>query len=261
MAELSIDIERLVREVMAELKLLPESDAAPAACAVGRGSPDPTPAGARSGDRPQPPPVGRGSPDPAQAGELALAARVVTLADVADRLGGVRRVVVAPQAVVTPAVRDELLRRNIDLVVGEAQPVAALDKVRLFTIATGTKFDPAGLLRWLNGQGFETEAKSLDCLIATVDSLVVELAKERTLGLLLTRHTAAALCLANRVHGLRAVLGLDVAGVTRDAAAVGANLLVVDPAAAGVFRLRQLVAQFCRSGVQACPQVFSQRLG
>ena len=103
--------------------------------------------------------------------------------------------------------------------------------------------------------------KTLDCLIATVDTLVVELAKERTLGLLLTRHTAAALCLANRVRGVRAIWGLDVAGVVRDAAAVGANLLVVDPAAAGVFRLKQLVAQFCRAGVQACPQVFSQRLG
>ncbi len=294
MAELSIDIEKLVREVMAELRLSPQGDAAPGAApsaeapaaSARRGSPDPAEtagqqgsgeqgrpsvgAVARSGDRPQregdrPQREGdqsrREEKSRQSEGELVLGARVVTLADLADRLVGVRRLVVTPQAVVTPAVRDELLRRNIPLVFGEAEPAEASGSVRLVTIATGTTFDPAGLLRALEVEGIATESQRLDCLIATVDALVVELAKERTLGLLLTRHTAAALCLANRVHGVRAVWGLDVGGVARDAAAVGANLLVVDPAAAGVFRLKQLVLQFCRLGRQACPEVFSQRLG
>lgn len=52
------------------------------------------------------------------AGELRLSDRVVTLAAIKDRLASVRRVVVAAKAVVTPAVRDELKHRQIELVRG-----------------------------------------------------------------------------------------------------------------------------------------------
>jgi len=48
--------------------------------------------------------------------ELVLAERVISQRLVAGRLEGVQRVVVAPRAVVTPLVRDELRRRGIELV-------------------------------------------------------------------------------------------------------------------------------------------------
>ena len=59
-----------------------------------------------------------GSSAPPAAGELRLSERIVTLASLKDRIGNVRRVVVSAKAVVTPAVRDELNQRQIELVRG-----------------------------------------------------------------------------------------------------------------------------------------------
>jgi len=48
--------------------------------------------------------------------ELHLTDRVVSLAVIERRLDGVRRVTVEKKAVVTPAVRDELREKNVELV-------------------------------------------------------------------------------------------------------------------------------------------------
>ena len=48
--------------------------------------------------------------------ELAIAERVVTLRSIEGRLAGVMRLVVAPRAVITPAVKDELKRHGVELV-------------------------------------------------------------------------------------------------------------------------------------------------
>ena len=45
--------------------------------------------------------------------DLVVTSRVVTMMELAGRLVAARRVVVSREAVVTPAVRDELLRRGI----------------------------------------------------------------------------------------------------------------------------------------------------
>jgi hypothetical protein len=71
-------------------------------------APQPQPAVAHPGPAaPQP------GPTPA---ELRLTEKLVTLRTLDGRLGGVSRVVVARRAVVTPAVKDELRRRKIELV-------------------------------------------------------------------------------------------------------------------------------------------------
>ena len=57
-----------------------------------------------------------GSVAPANgARDLALTDRLITLATVKGRLDGVRRLVVTRKALVTPAVRDELRAREIEL--------------------------------------------------------------------------------------------------------------------------------------------------
>jgi hypothetical protein len=77
----------------------------------------------------------------------------------------------------------------------------------------------------------------------------------------LTRHTAAALCLANRHPGVRAVRATDIPSTAATAAAVGANLLVANPAECTFFQLKQMLSEFCRGGVRECPEVFKERLG
>lgn len=48
--------------------------------------------------------------------ELSLSEKVVTLRSIEGRLAGVQRLIVARRAVVTPAVKDELKQRKIELV-------------------------------------------------------------------------------------------------------------------------------------------------
>lgn len=48
--------------------------------------------------------------------ELCISERVVTLRTIEGRLAGARRLVVVPRAIVTPAVKDELKARKIELV-------------------------------------------------------------------------------------------------------------------------------------------------
>jgi hypothetical protein len=53
---------------------------------------------------------------PAAGGELRLTERVVTMSTLRGRLASARRVIVLSRAIVTPAVRDELKDRQIELV-------------------------------------------------------------------------------------------------------------------------------------------------
>jgi len=51
--------------------------------------------------------------------ELKLNDRVVTLRSIEGRLSGVTRLLVQPRAIVTPAVKDELKQRKIELVMAD----------------------------------------------------------------------------------------------------------------------------------------------
>jgi propanediol dehydratase small subunit len=250
-----LDIERVVRQVLAELGLAPTGDAAVSKPAK---------------DRPVP-----SNDQPNANRELVLTARVVTLGQIEGRLTGVCRLAVPQRAVVTPAVRDELKHRNILLTFAAAGENAAgenaagedasaenadTNQPSLAIVAVGTTFDPKSLTNALAGDGVEVTNKECNCLIRAIDDLAPRLAKENILGILVTEHAAAGLCLANRHQGVRAVLGSDPATTASDVAAVGANLLVVDPRVIGPFQLKQMATQFCRSGPAVCPEVFGDRL-
>jgi hypothetical protein len=249
MSQPVIDIERVVREVLAELGVARENKVERPATAV---------AGGGGGDSTIPPgPQSRGVDS--NSNDLVVNSRVVTMMELSGRLAAARRVVVAREAVVTPAVRDELLRRGIALThANSANGHPA--PVRLVMIATGTDFDPAALVAGLVREGLKVESSALDCLIAATDQLAAEVAKPDTLGVLLTRHAAAGLCLANRLGGVRAITGTDAPAVATAAAAVGANWLVADPQAGTFFQLKQMVTEFGRGGVRPCPAVFRARL-
>jgi len=150
----------------------------------------------------------------------------------------------------------------VQLVVGAVANMPAADKtpLRLVLVTHGRRFDPTSLLAALRSSPLSVEHHALDCILATSDLLAAEVAKPETLGAVLTRHTAAGLCVANRLPGVRAVLGADVARIAADAAAVGANLLVADPAGGSLFWLRRLLEAFCAGGVRECPEVFRKRL-
>jgi hypothetical protein len=253
------DIEQIVREVLAELGLASGTDASPRSGETSSAMP---PGSQAAGEqRPAMTAAPASAGHPANSGDLVVDSRVVTLADVAGRLQSIRRVVVTPQAVVTPAVRDELRRRNVGLAHSAGNEMQPAGGLRLVMIAARTKFDPATLARALGQDGVCVEQRSSDCLIASTDQLAAEVVKPGTLGALVTRHTAAGLCLANRHPGVRAVLGSDAPSATAAVAAVGANVLVVNPRAATAFQLRKMLGEFCRGGIRDCPEALKKRLG
>jgi hypothetical protein len=256
----AIDIERVVREVLTEMS---RALAAPTADAGQSRESLPQPqktCSAPSSVPSVPEIVSMATAEPPDPNELVIEARIVTMAEVSGRLGAVRRVVVTRDALVTPAVRDDLLRRNITLefAVGAEKPATV--SRRLVLITAGSGFDPTALVAGLTREGLSVEHVALNCLIAATDQLATELAKADTLSVLLTRHTAAALCLANRLRGVRAISGTDAPAIAAASAAVGANMLVANPQAGTFFQLKQMVTEFCKCGVRPCPEVFHARL-
>jgi hypothetical protein len=243
----TIDVERVVREVLAELGIAPASSDGDRRHETSNKEKQQK----AEGGRPRAETNRQCGTDSA---DLVLSARVVTMAEVAGRLKAVRRLVVRQEAVVTPAVRDELLSRGIALARADSAREPSAANVRLALIAVGSEFRSGRLIAALANEYSDVEPSTSDCLIAATDQLAGELAKPNTLGVLLTADVAAGLCLANRRQGIRAVAG------AADANAVGANLLIVDPKAITFFQLKQMIVEFCRGGVRPCPAVFRTRL-
>ncbi|MCR4415450.1 MAG: hypothetical protein NUV77_23825 [Thermoguttaceae bacterium] len=207
--------------------------------------------------------MGLSPPSPASneetAGDWRIRQRVVTLACLPSQWDGLRRVVVPRGAVVTPAVRDELQRRGVPLAcLAPAEADCPRGTVCLVTL--GGSYDPAPLVRALEDDGWAVDSQRRDCLIAATDELAKDLAGGLAAAVLLTRHGAAAVCLANRHPGVRAIRAASADAVVADAEAVGANLLIVDPRAQGLCGVRQMVCQFLRGAPWPCPEVFRNRL-
>lgn len=267
------DVERLVREVLARLRAEPAAGPSEsAALSESRGRSESS--GPASGVNQAAPHGAATSPDAGvksvaeRADRLVVSQRVVSLAELNGRLGGVRTLVVAPGAVVTPALRDELERRGIKL---EYVPAplrcaessagrAETGATRAVLIALGRRFDPAPLAVSLSAEGVAVEAESMDCLLAATDRLAAEVRRPATLGVLCTRHVAAALCLANRHSAVRAVGDADPAALLAAVEAVGANVVVLDTAGMSLFAMRRVAVAFCRGGVRPCPEDFRARL-
>lgn len=244
----AIDIERIVREVLAQLAAAPQACAAkPQAVEAKPQTPDAKPQVAEVKAAEQP-------------FTLNISTRVVTMNDVAGQLDSIRRVVVSREAIVTPAVRDELLRRGITLESGKSAETAPAT-LRLSLMTSGIDFDPAALLAALTREGFQATPSTSDCLIAASEQLAGEIRQGDTLGVLITRHAAAAICLANRLSGVRAICGIEAPAVAAASVAIGANLLVADPRAGTFFQLKQAITEFARGGIRPCPAALRERLG
>jgi hypothetical protein len=242
MSELAEMIERVVREVLAQRGHTVVAARVP-------------PAEPRALGATLPPAVQQEADD-----SLVINRRVVTMADLPECPAVIRRVIVPLGTVVTPAVQDELRQRQIKLVVGEPDGTASKPANVILMVAAAA-YDSASLVSALEREGFAVEPRRMDCLIRATDQLAADLALGSTTGLLVTGHPAAAVCLANRHAGIRAILGTRADTVAGDAAGVGANLLVLDPTAQGFFAVKQMASRFLRGGPRQCPEVFQKRLG
>lgn len=256
MSESALDIERIVREVLRELQAADAAPVAPSSRVELESPSSLTTEAARDTSADSARQAGT-------TGRVVLEERVVTLAQLDGRLAGVREVVVLPRAVVTPAVADELRRHSVSLVraAAPARPTETAAGVRVELWNVSRSFDAAPLVEHLRSGGCTPVEHQADCLVRTTNALAVEVHTDAALGLILTRHAAVALCLANRHAGVRAVTAGDVPTLHAAVEAVGANVLVLDWSKLSGFALKQLAAAFCRQGVRACPEALRDVLG
>ena len=196
----------------------------------------------------------------ASLGVLTISARVITLADLEGRLEGIKELIAPARAVITPAARDLLRQKKID--VGYALPAKTSSKPRL-TLVVGvaeTKYDARSLTQAIAREGTTVERLAQTGLVQAVREISEEATKGGKLGLLLTCETAAALCLANRRPGMRAVAAAGVAATSRIVRSVGANVLVIDPIGRGAFEMQRIVGQFVAGAPYACPAEYTKEL-
>ncbi len=229
------DIDRIVREVMAQLGAASATVVAPAPAA-----PAAAPPAVRDGD-------------------ICIDSRVVTLETIAGRLQGAKQLLVPTGALVTPAVHDELRRKGVALVRGSSAATACKTPFSVLLIGP-PQHDPGAAVRMLAQEGIAVRTEAASCMMAATDTLAEAVAGGQALGLLWTRHTAVALCLANRRAGVRAVLATGIAATAAAISAVGANVLVVDPALGTAYEKKQIFRDFCLGGIRDCPNALKERL-
>jgi hypothetical protein len=191
--------------------------------------------------------------------ELSIDEVVVSATVLADRLDGIGRLVVRRGSVITPAARDLLRERSIELSYRTETKTAAA-RNRLVVGVAETNYATTSLFNLLTREPLEIERVVATDLGAVVDELAEQLTKSMTLALLLTEQVACALCLANRIPGVRAAAASNSGEVTVAIQAIGANLLVIDPVGKSPFIVKQSIARFSKGGPRACPEVWQQRL-
>ena len=117
---------------------------------------------------------------------------------------------------------------------------------------------PANLMGIIK-QSAPVSVFSSQCVIETAEHLAGILAQTDKKGILLTHFGAIASAACNRKTQLRALIGYDQRQMESDAAALGANLLVLDPAG-GLFRMRQMITKFLDAGPVSCPKIIRKGL-
>ncbi|MGL6226757.1 MAG: hypothetical protein ACRC10_09050 [Thermoguttaceae bacterium] len=209
-------------------------------------------------------------------GELRLQVKVLTLSDLQEQLGNLRRLIVPEKTIITPSVRDELRKRNVELcfekVEKTAQNTQSIQSVE--TVKSGRervdradsqlrvwlglhliRQEPSGLLEFLQKQ-YAISRQFYKCVLEVMDeaeSALIDRPKE-ILGIVLTPHSALAMCAGNRHKAIRAVLGTEINLLQRDTREIGANLLVLDPNRSNPYKTRELVKTFLNEGPKNGPE-------
>jgi hypothetical protein len=220
----SAEIERIVRQVMAELQAAGTQGEAEA--------------------------NGRAI-QPTAENVCTIENRVVTLETLAS-LNGAKVVRVRRGAVVTPAVRDELKARNIRLefadVATPSQPAQSLTLLvgiadiadDVATVTSAMQAHAAGLATVVSLQNSELKE-----LVRRMSEFIAE---SNTLGVVLSRRPAAAACLANRHENIRAVWACTPRALHEAMQTLAPNVITYNPADHAGFAQRTLLQAFLRGG-------------
>jgi hypothetical protein len=169
--------------------------------------------------------------------------------------------VAASRAIVTPAAKDELRDRGIALQRGVSTDASDTVTTRTLLFAAEERCDTDALARSLRPVNVGIETVVIGDLANTVDALAGQVARDGTVAVIATARPAAAVCLANRHMGVRAVAAGGIGDVERAVAAVGANMLVIDTVGTSTHTLRMAVRRFAELAPRRPPSELAARLG
>lgn len=188
-------------------------------------------------------PTAAASPAP---GVITVPERLVTLATIADWLDGLERVIVRPDAVVTPAVVDELRRRGIKLSRGTGSLQSSPSPGQLLLAAAETNACPQAISRQLGPLVRVLPNRDQEPLPTLLPKLLAEMKQHSARGVLLTDHPEAALCEANALPNVRAAEGRRPPRLAKVLDRLNPNLLLLDGHERNPYEIRRLIQQFHR---------------
>lgn len=167
-----------------------------------------------------------------------LDTKLVSLATLKNRLDGKRRLIIAKNTILTPSARDELRKRKVEIVVEarwlETRPRGAA-AVRF--VWDGDGKPPGGLAEALKST-FAAEIERTSGLAGIVNAVA------HGKAVAFSREPAKTTCFANRTETVRALRGVEPKQIGADTQELDANLLVLDPRRATVFRIMEMVKAF-----------------
>ncbi len=191
---------------------------------------------------------------------LRIEEKIVSVELLRQRINGATRLVTRSDAIITPAARDLVKERGLQLVRDTQQPQAAQARTQVALGIAACAFDATPLVRSSPLAQANVQRLAQAGITSVIPELCDQVSRAGALGLLLTAETAAAVCMANRRGGVRAVHGRSVEEVERALVSVGANLLVVDPTEHTTWQLSRIVAAFLHRGSSSCRQEYQPLL-
>ena len=192
--------------------------------------------------------------------ELHLSLPVISVARLEGKLAGVKRVVISPKAVITPAAKDLLREQKIELARGEVSNQQASNNQLTLAIGVAeTPYEASALSRELKTENQPIEELARTGLASVTEELSEQVARGGRLGLLLTSNVAAAACLANRTRSVRAAEARCATSTKEAVKGLGVNLLVVNPVGKSTFELKRMIQVFL-AGAGQCPAEWRGKL-
>jgi len=159
--------------------------------------------------------------------EIYLDSRVVSLAEIKERLGSATKLFISPKSILTPSAKDEIRKRKIEIAV-KLSPLTSGHCSTLWLALHQPVSITAGLVNRLK-KDLILKQESFETLAELIDEAEKQLSNEKTCGVALTKQAATAICSANRRNTLRAVSGIDPKQTAEDTVELDANLLIVQP--------------------------------
>lgn len=158
--------------------------------------------------------------------------------------------VILPRAIVTPAAKDELKKRNIRLIrQGESGATNTTNKTtsgKLLAANLGADYQAKTLAQLVSAYGANLEQHSPTALLQSVASHAARVSREGAKAVWFTSQAAHAVCLANREAKVWAVQGSDEASVKAAMSSIPANVLVIDPQGKSQYILRKMMDAFIK---------------